>query len=1326
MNDAQQPTPAAPPPAGLTAKLIRFCLEQKLVVLLITIFVIGWGVRVAPFDWNTGPLPRDPVSVDAIPDIGEKQQIVFTEWMGRSPQDVDDQITYPLTTYLLGVPGVKTVRSYSMFGFSTIYIIFEEKTDFYWARSRVLEKLNSLPPGLMPEGVQPALGPDATALGQIFEYTLEGRDPDGKPAGGWDPQELRSAQDWYVRFALLSAEGISEVASVGGFVKEYQVDADPDAMRAWNVTIDELFAAVRASNIDVGAMTIEVNRVDYMIRGLGFIKKLSDVENAVIKVNAGVPVYVKNVATVALGPQYRRGALDKAGAEAAGGIVVVRYGHNPLAAIKSVKSKIAEIAPGMPTKAVLDLKKVTGDEARAFAAERGFESFAGGEINQDGWMKWLRATPRAEWPAWVTTSQVTLVPFYDRTSLIYETLGTLNTALYEQVLITTIVIILMAMHLRSSILISAVMPLSVLTAFIAMKLFGVDANLVSLSGIAIAIGTIVDMGIVITDNIRQHLATADPAEPRLEVVYRASSEVGSAILTAILTTVVGFLPVFVMTGPEGRLFKPLAFTKMFCLLASVIVALTIIPAASEVFFTRTVRSRTKHAVAVLVMALGLGMALAWGWWWSGVVLLIAGAYWITSDILPPRLRSLAPWVINAIAVLAVGFLLTSHWLPLGPEKGLWRNLIFVAVVIGGLQGFYFMVQRTYAPVMRFFLDHKLIFATLPLTIVIVGYMAWLGFDRIFGFVPKAAERVGIAQEKVRTTEVYSKAVHTFPGFGKEFMPPLDEGSFLYMPQTMPHASIGEALDVIRKQDMAFHAIPEVESVVGKIGRAESALDPAPIGMVETIINYRPEYITDKAGRRVRFKYDRAKEAHVRDADGELIPDPRGRPFRQWGKDVRTAGDIWKKIVAAGELPGIPSAPHLQPIAARLVMLQSGMRAPMGVKVTGPDLATIEQVGMNVERLLKEVPSIEPATVIADRVVGSPYLEIELDREAAARYGVSIRMAQDVIEMAIGGMRATTTVEGRERYPVRVRYQRELRDSIESLDTILVPGMGGAQVPLTQLAHIRYVRGPEAVKSEDTRLISYVLFDKKPGFAEVDVVEQAQKHLDEKEAAGEFVRPAGVKITFAGSYENQIHARKTLAIVLPASLFLIFMLIYFQFKSVITTGIVFSTIFVCWSGGLVMIWLYGQPWFMDFHVFGVNMRDLFQVHTINMSVAIWVGFLALFGIATDDAVLVCTYLDQRFAETKPRTVKEIREATVFAGKRRVRACLMTTATTVLAMLPVLTSTGRGADIMVPMSLPSFGGMLAEVFVMFIAAVLYCAWKERTLARQVMAPMAELPL
>jgi Cu(I)/Ag(I) efflux system membrane protein CusA/SilA len=643
--------------------------------------------------------------------------------------------------------------------------------------------------------------------------------------------------------------------------------------------------------------------------------------------------------------------------------------------------------------------------------------------------------------------------------------------------------------------------------------------------------------------------------------------------------------------------------------------------------------------------------------------------------------------------------LTTYWEPLGPERGFVRNFIFVAVMIGGLLGFFMFFQRIYSRLLRWCLRHKAAFLSIPLALIIIGGMVWLGFPTMFGWLPASAMKSPPAQV----------LAHKFPGLGKEFMPPLDEGSFLWMPTTMTHASIGEALDILEKQDMAFESIPEIESAVGKLGRAETPLDPAPISMIETVINYKPEYKTDKDGRRINFRYDSKADEFVRDAGGELIPDPNGRPFRQWRDHIRTPDDIWDEIVKAAKMPGTTSAPKLQPIAARIVMLQSGMRAPMGVKVKGPDLDTIEKVGLQIERFLKEIPSVEPAAVVADRIVGKPYLEIHPDRKALARYGVPIRKFQDVIEIAIGGRKIMTTVEGRERFPVRVRYQRELRDSVEAMEKILVPGKGGQQIPITELAEIRYIRGPQVIKSEDTFLVGYVVFDMKPGYAEVNVVEQCQAYLQSKIDSGEFSLPRGVSYKFAGSYENQLRAAKTLAIILPLALFVIFMIIYFQFKSVSTTLLVFSGIFVAWCGGFLLIWLYGQPWFLNFSLFGVEMRTLFQIHTINMSVAVWVGFLALFGIATDNGVIQSAYLGQVFRERKPKTKDEIRDATVIAAERRVRPCLMTSATTILALVPVLTSVGRGSDVMVPMAIPSFGGMLVVLISIFVVPVLYC-WLE----------------
>lgn len=1267
-------------------RLIRFCLENKIVTGLFAAGIIAWGVLVAPFDWDLEGLIRNPVPVDAIPDIGENQQIVFTRWMGRSPQDIEDQITYPLTTALLGIPGIKSIRSFSMFGFSSIYVIFEEKVEFYWSRSRILEKLSSLPPGTLPEGVRPTMGPDATGLGQVFWYTLEGRDEEGNPAGGWDLQELRTIQDYYVKYGLMASGGVAEVGSCGGFVKEYQVDADPDAMRAYGVTLDMVLMAVKNSNLDIAARTIEINNVEYVIRGIGFVKKLTDLEKAVVKIKNNVPITVGDIAKISHGPAIRRGVLDKEGVEAVGGVVVTRYGENPLKVIENVKNKIREISPGLPTKTL-----------------------------PDG-----------------TVSQVTIVPFYDRSGLIHETLGTLNEAIYLEILITILVILVMLNTLGSSLVISAVLPLAVLMSFIGMKLFNVDANIVSLSGIAIAIGTIVDMGIILSENVLKHLERAGPDENKLEVIYRAAVEVGSAIVTAVLTTIISFLPVFTMEAAEGKLFKPLAFTKTFALLGSIIVALTILPPVLHLMFggkSNNRQSLWKRLVNVLIIGIGI-LAMIYLKWWVGIVIIVIGIRSSITEFLSDVWKKRLPFLANGVVIVVVGVLLTSEWVPLGADKSFISNLLLVILCVGGLLWFFKSFVGIYPAILSFFLDRKWVFLVPTGLLMLTGLMIWLGFSKVFFFLP----------EQVRKLKPVVAINHAFPGLGKEFMPPLDEGAYLYMPTTMVHASIGEVQEVLRIQDMAMKSIPEVESVVGKLGRVESPLDPAPVSMIETIINYKPEFKTDEHGHRMRFKYDKKSKKFVLDQAGNLIPDKRGKPFRQWRESIKKPDDIWDEVVEKAQVVGVTSAPKLQPISTRLVMLQSGMRAPMGIKVHGPSLEVIEKFGLELEKHLKDVPSVEPAAVFADRIVGKPYLEIVIDRDAIARYGLSIQKVQSIISIAIGGMGVTSTVEGRERYKIRVRYPREQRGlggGLDDLKKIIIPvksgmKMAGAmnmgsemnmdmgssgragsttmQIPLGQLAKIEFRQGPQMIKSEDTFLTGYVLFDKKPGFAEVDVVEAAREHLQHKIDLGEIVIPEGVNYHFAGSYESQIRFVKRLMIILPIALFLIFLILYFQFKHIPITMLVFAGIIVAWSGGFLLIWLYGQDWFLDINFLGVNLRDLFQIHQINLSVAIWVGFLALFGIATDNEVVICTYLNQRFALKSPQDLKELRKMVVEGATRRVRPALMTSATTILALLPVLTSTGRGADVMVPMAIPSFGGMMIQLLTIFMAPILYSIIKE----------------
>ena len=848
-------------------KSIKFLIENKLVAVLSLVFFIGWGIINAPFDWQLKWLPRNPVAVDAIPDIGENQQIVFTKWSGRSPQDIEDQISYPLTTSLLGVSGVKTIRSSSAFGFSSIYIIFEEDVDFYWSRSRILEKLSSLPKGILPDDVQPTLGPDATGLGQVFWYTLEGRDEQGNVTGGWDLHELRSIQDYYVKYGLASSQGVSEVASVGGYVQEYQVDVDPNRLKEYNIPLQNIVEAVKNSNRDIGARTIEINQVEYIVRGLGYVKQLSDIENAVITEKNNTPILIKDVAKVTLGPAARRGILDKEGAEVVGGVVIARYGANPMEVITNVKEKIKEISSGLPSKILKDGRK----------------------------------------------SQLTVVPFYDRSHLIKETLATLNIALLLEILVTVLVIIIMVMNLRASLLISGLLPVAILMVFIAMKAFNVDANIVALSGIAIAIGTMVDVGVILSENIIRHVdeerrrKTEDgrlkledekerrekreernviPTEPERatrnlnQIVYNATTEVSGAIITAVLTTIVSFIPVFTMVGAEGKLFRPLAFTKTFALIASLFVALILIPPfAAMIFKESSVKKTGKFILNIALVIVGI-FAIYKGFW-LGLVLIAFAIYPLLKhfQLLPfgdmPKAEKIIKITISAIAII---LLLTKYWQPLGSDTAGFWNLLFVIIVTLGLLWVFTIFRNYYTQILTWALANKMLFLSLPITIFVAGMLAW-------------------------------------SSLGKEFMPALNEGSFLLMPTSMPHAGVDENKRVLQQLDMAVASIPEIETVVGKAGRTDSALDPAPLSMYENVINYKSEYILNDDGNRLRFKVNNDGLFELKDgnfiADGssniistpstrgrksynlknELIQDANGNSFRQWRKHIRNPDDI---------------------------------------------------------------------------------------------------------------------------------------------------------------------------------------------------------------------------------------------------------------------------------------------------------------------------------------------------------------------------------------------------------------------------------------------------
>ena len=966
-------------------------------------------------------------------------------------------------------------------------------------------------------------------------------------------------------------------------------------------------------------------------------------------VRDGVPVRISDVAFVNIGPGTRRGGLDKEGVEAVGGVVIARYGSNPLEVINNVKDKIKEMAPGLPQKTL-----------------------------PDG-----------------TVSKITVVPFYDRTGLIKETIGTLETSLSHEILICIIVIIVLVLNLRASVVIASMLPIAVLSTFIIMRYTGIAANIVALSGIAIAIGVMVDVGVVFVESIIRYMEMPENRGVRkgkamVNLIYKAVSEVSGAIATAMITTIVSFLPVFTMEAQEGKMFSPLAYTKTYALASAFVLGLILLPTLSYILFSVRIDSkRIRKVLNYILIAAGVLLSVLY----SNIPALGLTAVGL-NNLLAHRWKKpgISNYINIGIALVVATYFLAEEWLPMGPQKGIIVNLLFVTGCIAIILALLWLLVIYYERILRWCLNNRWKFMLLPIATILCGILIW--------------KRIG-----------------------QEFMPSLNEGSFLLMPTSMPHTGIEQNLNYIEALDKRLAAIPEVETAIGKWGRVNSALDPAPAQMFENTINYRPEYILNEDGKRERFKVNRKGEYLLRNggtynpADGfrlipadSLIPDRKGDYFRQWRPEIKNTDDIWQQIVNVTHLPGLTSAPKLQPIEARLVMLSTGMRAPMGLKIYGPDLETIEQSGKAIEQALKDVPSVIPSSVFYDRAVGAPYLEIKLNRDNMARYGVNVEDLQEILSAAVGGMILTKTVEGRERFPVRLRYARELRDNPEALSMLLVPTATGAQIPLKELADIEYARGAQMIQSENTFLVGYVIFDKKQGKAEVDVVKEATKVIEGKIQNGELKLTKGVSYKFAGNYEQQERATARLMIVVPLALLIVLLVLYFQFKTLTASLIHFSGVFVAFAGGFILLWLYGQDWFMNFSLAGVNMRDLFQMHTINLSVAVWVGFIALFGVATDDGVLMGTYIHHVFLEKDPQTRHAIREAVVTAGLKRVRPAAMTTATTLIALLPVLTSTGKGADIMVPMAIPTFGGMLIQSMTMFVVPVFQCWWREGLLKKE----------
>jgi Cu(I)/Ag(I) efflux system membrane protein CusA/SilA len=1149
----------------MIARILDFCLRERLVVLIASVAIVAYG-------WHA----TKSVPLDAIPNVGENQVIVLTEWMGRSPKDIEDQITYPLSVALQAVPGSKSVRGKSMFGFSFVQVTFDDHADFYWARSRVAEQLTTLG-GVLPDDVTPTLAPDATALGQVFYYVLE-------PRSGMNLAELRSQQDFFVKYALQSVEGVAEVASIGGYVRQYQIEVDPGALRYHNIPLGQVVDAVKASNIDVGAKTVESGGMEFIVRGKGFIgsgkteqQTIEEIENTVIVSRDGVPVRVRDLAQVQTGPAFRRGALDFNGREAVGGVVAMRYGENPREVIERVKAKIADL------NAELDGVRIRG--------------------------------------------------VYDRTVLIDETVATLSDALSHEILITIAVMILFLLHVRASIIIAITLPMAVLMSFAAMKVFGVDANIMSLAGIAIAIGTMVDMGIIVLENIYSGLAdwetqnahgaqrgSPNSAEAnrvsRLDVIRASAAEVVPAVVTAVSTTIVSFLPVFFLTGRDYRLFSPLAWTKTFALASSLIVAVAVVPVLCRIFL------KTTRAPKWVGLTAGLGL--------GGLSACLCTFVW--GEAIEGRTPLSLPWTTAAAALL--GFAI--GWWMIGEKiRPMEENLVSR------------FVRWLYAGRLRLALHRKVLMMTLPAVILVIGLGAWIGLPTVLHPVEKAAATFGADLNDVPG---YTDTKHLFTGLKTDDWIALDEGSWFYMPSLYPAASFSQAMEVLQTQDAMICQIPEVSDVLGKIGRVDSALDPAPAAMIETYVMLKPR--------------DRWRE---------------GMTERQ----------IWDEINAVATLPGITPASPLQPIEGRVVMLQSGIKASMAVRIYGDSLEGLGKAAVAVAKHLKELPHVNPGTVNPDIVLGKPYYEFDVDREEAARYGMSTMMVNQVVAAGLGGIDVTTTVEGRERYPIQIRYQRDVREQLDALGRVSVVTHSGDVVPLDRLAKVTTTWGPGAINSEDARLVAHVAFSPSGTVGDLETVEAVMTSL--RRARGDDVLdlPEGnFELQAVGSFQNQIEANRRLLWIVPTVMLINLLLLYFDFRSLPISLAVFSGIPVSFAGGMIAVAVMG----------------------VDMNTAVWIGFIALFGVAVDDGVVMATYIQQVLRRRTIHTVDDLREAIFEAGLKRVRPCLMTTVTTLAALIPILVSTGRGADVARAMALPVFGGMLIEPFTSFIVPTLYCGYLE----------------
>ncbi len=1055
-------------------RIIEVCINNRFLTMLATVFIVGaglWAVRKTP--------------LDAIPDLSDVQVIILTDYPGQAPQVVEDQVTYPLSTAMLSVPHASVVRGYSFFGLSFVYVLFEDGTDIYWARSRVLEYLNVVADRL-PAAIQPRLGPDATGVGWVYQYVLE------DTSGTHDLAQLRSLQDWYLRYELTSVPGVAEVASIGGFVKQYQVTVDPNRLLAYGVPLQRVRTAIQRSNNDVGGRLVELSEREFMVRGPGYISSTQDIEAIAVGVDTqGTPVRVGDVATVQVGPELRRGLAEWNGTgETVGGIVVMRYGENALGVIERVTKRLEELKDGLP-------------------------------------------------------QGVAVHTAYDRSGLILRAVDNLQVKLIEECAIVALVCLLFLLHVRSAFVAIATLPLGILISFVVMHFQGINANIMSLGGIAIAIGVMVDAAVVMVENTHKHIERDGGKKEHWAIVLDAAKEVGPSLFYSLLIVTLSFLPVFTLQAQEGRLFKPLAFTKTWAMAAAALLAITIVPVLMGYLVRGRILPETRNPI---------NRFLLWCY------------------------RPVITWVLRNKAVVTGASLL----------------------ILGA---------------------------------TVMPYQSWV-LDRVDGDWRRTLERFEI--------------LFPFERIGSEFMPPLYEGDLLYMPTTLPGVSITKARELLQQTDRIIRTFPEVDEVFGKIGRAETATDPAPLSMIETTITLKPE--------------------------------------SQW-RDGMTPERLIEELDAAVKFPGLTNA-WTMPIKTRLDMLSTGIKTPVGIKIAGEDLTVLQQIGEQIEDVIRRQAGT--LSVYAERVVGGNYLDFDIDREAVARYGLTVGDVQDVIMSALGGMNITSTVEGRERYPINLRYGRELRDNLPALKRVLISTPTGTQIPIGQIADLRLRKGPPAIKSENARLNAWVYVDIR-GIDVGTYVEAARKAV-----AHEVELPAGYSLTWSGQYEYMQRAQQRLRLVVPVTLAVIFLLLYLNFRSVTESLIIMLSLPFALVGG---IWLLAA---LDY----------------NMSIAVGVGFIALAGVAAETGVIMLLYLDQAWNEARSKCSAEgrsLRRADLYAAVGagavdRVRPKVMTVTATMAGLLPIMWGTGTGSEVMHRIAAPMVGGLVSSTLLtLLVIPAIYTVWQ-----------------